>query len=110
MPVPGAEFGRGWVLEKYRVTPPSPSPIPADLRPSTANAELRKDILAQIDVMQRDWGCNVAPTLLGVQPLKLSDGSIREAWFIKQSDSTIRYEVTMTPSAQGGTDFKIEGP
>jgi hypothetical protein len=108
VPVSGAEFGRGFVFEKYRIIPPSPSPIPADLHPTTANTELRTDILAKIDFMQRDWGCKVAPTLLGVQPLGFSDGSFREAWFIKQGDGAIRYEVTITPSPQGGTDFKID--
>jgi hypothetical protein len=99
----------GWVVEKYRIIPPVPSRIPTDLQPTTANAELRKDILAKIDVIQQGWGSNVVSSLLGVQPLGMSNGSVREAWFIKQGDGAIRFEVTTTPSSQGGTDFKIEG-
>jgi hypothetical protein len=100
----------GSAVEKYRVVPPTPSPTPADLQPTTANAELQKDILAKIDVMRQGWGSHVTPSLLGVQPLGVSGDSIREAWFIKQGDGAIRYEVTMTSSSQGGTDFKVEEP
>jgi hypothetical protein len=100
----------GYALIKYRTVPPSPSPIPANLQPTTANAELRKDILAKIDAMQRAWDSDVTPTLLGVQPLGLSGGSFKEAWFIKQGDGAIRYVVTLTQSPKGGTDFEIEWP
>ena len=99
----------GWTIEKYRIIPPPSSPIPADLQPTSANIELQKDILAKIDVIQQGWGSSVAPSLLGVKLLGVSDGSIRESWFIKQGDGAVRYQITMTPSPQGGTDFKIEG-
>jgi hypothetical protein len=98
------------VTEKYRAIPPTPSPIPAGLQPTTANAVLQKDILALIVAIQQGWGSSVAPSLLGVKPLGVSGGSVRESWFIKQGDGAVRYEVTMTPNSQGGTDFKGEGP
>lgn len=100
----------GSAVEKYRVIPPTPSPIPADLHPTRANAELQRAIVAKIAVIQQGWGGTVGPSLLGVKPLAASAGSIKESWFVKQGDGAIRYEVTMTPSAQSGTDFSVAGP
>ena len=101
----------GTTVEKYRIVAPTPGPVPADLQPTSANAELQKDILGRIASMAaEDWGGTTAPSLAGVQQLPPSGGSIRETWFVKQGDGAIRYKVTMTPSAQGGTDFSVAGP
>jgi hypothetical protein len=100
----------GWTTEKYRVVPPAPGPIPADLQPTAADVKLQKDILAMIDGIQRDWGSSVAPSLLGVKPLSASDGSVRELWFIKLGDGAARYEITMIQDPQGGTHFEGNGP
>jgi hypothetical protein len=100
----------GTAVEKYRVIPPSPIAVPTDLQPTTANAELRTDVLNKIAALQQDWGNSNAPDLLGVKPEGVVQNSIKESWFIKWDDNAIRYEVTMTPSPQGGTDFKLVGP
>lgn len=100
----------GTALEKYRIVPPSPSPVPADLKPTTANTELRTDVLNKIAVLQQGWGNNNAPNLLGVKLESVSQNSTKESWFIKQDDEAIRYEVTMTPNPKGGTDLEIQGP
>jgi hypothetical protein len=100
----------GTTVEKYRVIPPSPIPIPTDLRPTSANTELQRDIVAKIAIIQQGWSSTGGPSLLGVKPLAASGGSIKELWFVKEGEGAIRYEVTMTPSAQGGTDFSVRGP
>jgi hypothetical protein len=100
----------GTAVEKYRAIPPPPIPVPTDLQPTTANVELRTDVLNKIAGLQQDWGNSNAPILLGVKSEGVAQNSIKESWFIKQNDQAIRYEVTMTPSPQGGTDFKLEGP
>jgi hypothetical protein len=100
----------GTVVEKYRAIPPSTISAPTNLQPTTANAELRTDVLNKIAVLQQDWGNSNAPDLLGVKPEGVFQNSIKESWFIKWNDEAIRYEVTMTPGPQGGTDFKLVGP
>ena len=98
------------MIEKYRVVAPLPVAIPAELKPTTANLELQKDILAKIEIFQQGWGSKVAPSLLGVQPLGVSGGWVKELWFVREGNGALRYEVTATPSSTGGTDFKINGP
>jgi hypothetical protein len=100
----------GTVLEKYRITPPSPTPVPANLQPTTANPELRTDVLNRIAAFQQGWGNTNAPILLGVKSEGIFQNSIKESWFIKQDDGAIEYKVTMKPSPQGGTDFELNGP
>jgi hypothetical protein len=100
----------GAAVEKYRAVAPTPSPIPADLQPTTANAELQKDVLAKIALIEQGWSGTVTPSLAGVQRLPASDGSTKETWLVRQGYGAIRYEVVMTPSAQGGTDFSVKGP
>ena len=98
------------MIEKYRVVAPMPIAIPAELKPTTANLELQKDILAKIEIFQQGWGSKVAPSLLGVQPLGVSGGWVKELWFVREGNGALRYEVTATPGSKGGTDFKIKGP
>jgi len=100
----------GWVVEKYRIIPPVPSPTPTDLKPTSASSQVQKDVLTNIASLQKDWGCDVAPLLLGVEPLGVTNNSTMESWFVKQGSGAIQYKVTMTPSADGGTDLIIEGP
>jgi hypothetical protein len=100
----------GTVVEKYRAIPPSPIPVPIGLQPPTANAELQTDILNKIATLQQDWGNSNAPVLLGRKSDGIFQKSKKESWFIKQDSGAIQYEVTMTPSPQGGTDFKLVGP
>jgi hypothetical protein len=100
----------GWVVEKYRIIPPVAGPIPKDLKPTSANSQVQKDVLTNIASLQKEWGCDVAPLLLGVKPLGETNNSTMESWFDKQGSGAIQYEVSMTPSAEGGTDLQIEGP
>jgi len=101
----------GTAVTRYRIIPPKPGPAPANLKATTADAELQRDILAKVLIIQQGWGDTASPSLLGVEPLASADGrSTKESWFVKQGDGAVRYEVTMTPSPGGGTDFSVTGP
>ena len=99
------------VVSKYRMIPPKPSPAPASLQATAANAELQRDILAKIRYIQQGWGDIAWPTLLGVEEVAIEAGRpTKESWFVKMGDSAVRYDITMTPSPRGGTDFSVTGP
>lgn len=100
----------GSVVEKYRAIAPVPGPIPADLRPTVADLKLQTDILTTIAVVQQGWGCQVAPSLIGVKATGVSNGAFQELWFVTQDSGALRYRVTMTPRPKGGTGLKITGP
>ena len=100
--------GGSW-LEKYRAVPPDSVSAPAGLQSTTADSTLQKDILTKIGLAQQGWGDSTSPVLLGVQPLGTSGGSIKEAWFVKQNESAIRYEITLTPGREG-VKFQIVVP
>lgn len=102
--------GGSSTVQKYRVTPPVPVPVPADLAATRANAQLQKDVLAKIADIQHGWAGKAAPVLLGVKAVEASAASIQEIWFVKQGNGAARYTVTMTPGVQGGTAFTVTGP
>ena len=102
--------GKVSALEKYRAVPPVPRPPPADLQPTSADAELERDVLEKIRFIQQGWGRIETPVLLGVRPVNTSGGAIRETWFVKHDDGAARYDVTLSPSEGGGTHFAVTGP
>src|SRR5215211_1362492 len=96
-------------VQNHPIVPLNPGPVPADLQPTRANAKLRRDVLANIAAIQQARG-GASPSLIGVKPIATSDGATKETWFIRERAGAVRYDVTMTPSAAGGTDFSITGP
>jgi hypothetical protein len=102
--------GGGTAMERYRIVAPTPCSIPDDLQPTSANADLQKDIRAKIALIEQGWDSTATPVLLGVQRIASSDGSIKETWFVRQGKGAVRYDVTLTPSTMGGTDFSVTGP
>ena len=102
--------GKVSALEKYRAVPPIPHPAPTDLQPTSADTELRRDVLEKIRFIQQGWGRIETPVLLGVKPVSTSGDAIRETWFVKHDGGAARYDVTLLPSEGGGTHFSVTGP
>jgi hypothetical protein len=66
--------GGGTAVEKYRIVAPTPGPIPDDLQPTSADAELQKDALAKIALIEQQWGSTATPALAGIQRVTTSRG------------------------------------
>jgi len=97
-------------VEKYEVAPALSPSAAKNLQPTSADATLKNDILGKIGSVEATRGGSAAPRLLGVHAMGVSAVPGREIWFIERGTGAVRYDVTLTPSADGGTDFAVRGP
>jgi hypothetical protein len=76
---------------------------------SEAVGQLRHDILVDIGRNEIKHGGQASPKLIETRSFTRSAQGIREIWLVDRNGQTIAYVITMMPSPQGGTDFRLQG-
>src|ERR1041385_8141084 len=100
----------GNAVERYDVNSFGGPLRATDWEHTSADAALQKDVLKLIGLIEKGRGGESSPRLLGVRKMPGSGNSVKELWFVEPAGGAARYEVTLNPSARGGTDFQVHGP
>ena len=94
-------FGGGTALERELLGKPGRS---------VADDKLKADILKNIGTYEEKAGGTATPELLEVRLLPKQHDEYNEIWIVSRSGTRIVYTVTIKTAAQGGSDFRLQGP
>jgi hypothetical protein len=76
---------------------------------TVAGAQLQNDILADIGRNEIKHGGQISPKLIETRSFTENAQGITEIWLVDRNGQSIAYIITMMPSPQGGTDFRLQG-
>ena len=73
-----------------------------------ASYTLQGDIQSMINTFELADGHSTGGRVVDTKVVSVSDSQAVEDWYVARGDHRVVYRVTMVPSPQGGTDFRVE--
>jgi hypothetical protein len=73
-----------------------------------ANFTLQRDIHAMINRLERADGHPGGGRVVDTKLVSEEHGTAVEDWYVARGEQRVVYRVTMVPSPQGGTDYRVE--
>lgn len=73
---------------------------------TVANARLQSDVMGMIGVLESAEGGSERPTFVSASGAGRSGPTVIEHWIVESNGKKVTYEIRLTPSPQGGVDYR----